>query len=80
MNQEFFIRDSELDLMDLDANILTHLLCYKCELHFEEFSESQTENVHLWSRDVATRAMQAGWRYVDRQIICYDCFTKSTVA
>ena len=80
MNNDFHSESAELEGMDLDANILTHLLCYKCERHFEQFSESKIEDVHHWSRDVSIRAMQAGRHFVDCEILCPDCLPNDTVA
>ena len=72
MTDEHLTREAVLAAIDLEANILTHLLCYRCERHFEQHSESTITDVDLWSRDAATRAMQAGWRFVAPED-CLSC-------
>ena len=79
MTDEPPIREAELTAIDLEANILTHLLCYRCERHFEQHSESTITDVDSWSRDAATRAMQAGWRFVAPQALCPTCFAHFAV-
>ena len=78
MTEEPVARDAELSAIALEADILTHLLCYRCERHFEQHSESTIADVDLWSHDVATRAMRAGWRFADRRILCPECFSRSS--
>jgi hypothetical protein len=64
----------ELEDMATEANILTHLLCFVCERHFEQQSESPIEDVDVWSHDVARRAIRAGWRFADRKVYCPGCW------
>ena len=79
MTGEHSTKEVELAAIDLEANILTHLLCYRCERHFEQQSESSIADIDGWSRDAATRAMETGWRFADREIVCPDCFVHSTL-
>ena len=67
---------TELESIALDADILTHLLCYRCERHFEQHSESDISDVGRWSHEAATRAVRAGWRYLEREVVCPDCLAR----
>ena len=73
MTDEAASRQAELEAIALDADILTHLLCYRCERHFEQHSEGSISDVDLWSHDAAARAMRVGWRYLEREVVCPDC-------
>jgi hypothetical protein len=65
----------ELEAIATEANVLTHLLCFICERHFEQFSEATTADVDAWSHDVAARALRAGWRFRDGKIYCPGCWS-----
>ena len=70
------VASGELESIATEASVLTDLLCYECERHFEQASESTIEDVDAWSHDVAARAMHAGWHFADRKIYCPACWSR----
>jgi len=66
----------ELESMASEADILTHLLYYQCERHFEQASESEIQDVEAWSLDAARRAMRAGWHFAASKIYCPACWKR----